>query len=204
MSHSCSSRSMHACLLDCFIIPYVWGGFALKCAILIQAIMVSTRNVGLLCDYDQKILKYSSTSKADREEMHWKLMPLYEVYGLPKLHSTPFWVLLNYFYGIEDKLRWSLSVWTLQHVSRRLVIWWGFSLILRKSTHFHRCSERINWCSIQHDFVSTEHQTSSNLLQDTNKQTNLWSDPWSANVKHSGKQPQNVQICGLYSIMIIL
>lgn len=37
----------------------------------ILAVMVSAENIGLLCDYDQKIFKYSiSTSKADGEEMH--------------------------------------------------------------------------------------------------------------------------------------
>lgn len=100
----------------------------------ILAVMVSTANIGLLCDYDQKIFKYSSTSKADREEMHWKLMLLWGL-GSPQGALTPLWVLLNYFYGIEDKLHWIPNVWMLQYVSWRWVIWWWFNLIFLKKTH---------------------------------------------------------------------
>lgn len=84
----------------------------------VQAAVVSAQNIGLRCDYGEKMLKYSSTSKAEREMMHWKLM-LFRGLGSPRGALTPLWVQLNHFYSTEDKLQCTLDVWM------RLFVPWG-------------------------------------------------------------------------------
>lgn len=75
----------------------------------VQAALVSAQNIGLWCDYGEKMLKYSSTSKAEREMMHRKLM-LFRGLGSPQGALTPLWVQLNHFYSMEDKLQWTRDV----------------------------------------------------------------------------------------------
>lgn len=154
---------MHACLLDYFTIPYVSRRL---CTLNMPFFTKSQpkqfwfqrRISGLWCDYSQKILKYESTSEADRDEMHWKLMLLW---GLrpPRGALTALPVQPDHFYSIGHKMRCSeCSKSDCCSLSPAV----GFNMYLVKfqgkciNTHFHRC---VNWSHIQDGFVSTENQT---------------------------------------------